>query len=103
MAIMPDHWIREQAEKNNMISPFVEGQKKDGVISYGLSSYGYDCRVSDEFIQRPLTKPVLWNVKQMSALSLQTVLLLPAQLKHLKFHVMFWLFALVKAPMPVVV
>ncbi len=50
MAIMPDHWIREQAEKNNMISPFVEGQKKDGVISYGLSSYGYDCRVSDEFM-----------------------------------------------------
>jgi dCTP deaminase len=33
-----------------MITPFVEGQKKDGVISYGLSSYGYDCRVSDEFM-----------------------------------------------------
>ncbi len=37
------------AEEEGMISPFVAGQVKDGVISYGLSSYGYDIRVSDEF------------------------------------------------------
>ncbi len=37
------------AEQEGMISPFVNGQVKDGVISYGLSSYGYDIRVSDEF------------------------------------------------------
>ncbi len=49
MAIMSDKWIREQATKNGMIKPFVEKQKRDGVISYGVSSYGYDCRVSDEF------------------------------------------------------
>jgi len=48
--IMPDHWIRDQALENGMISPFVEKQKRDGVISYGLSSFGYDARCSDEFM-----------------------------------------------------
>jgi len=49
MAIMSDRWIREQATKNGMIEPFVDGQKRDGTISYGLSSYGYDARVAGEF------------------------------------------------------
>jgi len=49
MSIMPDHWIRKQAIENDMISPFEEKQKRDGVISYGLSSYGYDARVAPEF------------------------------------------------------
>jgi len=48
MPILHDTWIREQARKG-MIEPFVEHQEKMGVISYGLSSYGYDARVSDEF------------------------------------------------------
>lgn len=47
--ILPDTWIREQALKHNMISPFVEGQVREDVISYGVSSYGYDARVADEF------------------------------------------------------
>lgn len=47
--IMPDHWIREQAEQNGMIEPFVEKQNKDGVISYGLSSFGYDARAARDF------------------------------------------------------
>lgn len=46
---MPDTWIREQAVEHGMIEPFVEGQQREGVISFGLSSYGYDARVSDEF------------------------------------------------------
>lgn len=46
---MPDHWIRTQALEHGMISPFEEKQKRDGVISYGLSSYGYDARVADDF------------------------------------------------------
>ncbi|MEO3433082.1 dCTP deaminase [Inquilinus sp. CAU 1745] len=50
MAIMSDIWIREQAERQDMIEPFVEKQTRAGVISYGLSSYGYDARVSDEFL-----------------------------------------------------
>ena len=43
-----DRWIREQAAKG-MIEPFVEEQISKGVISYGLSSYGYDIRVANEF------------------------------------------------------
>ncbi|GBQ98897.1 deoxycytidine triphosphate deaminase [Acetobacter nitrogenifigens DSM 23921 = NBRC 105050] len=46
---MPDTWIRERALNDGMIEPFVENQKREGVISYGLSSYGYDARVADEF------------------------------------------------------
>lgn len=43
-----DRWIREMAEKG-MITPFAENQVREGVISYGISSYGYDMRISDEF------------------------------------------------------
>jgi len=49
MAIMPDSWIREMAETQGMIEPYVEAQRREGVISYGVSSYGYDARVADEF------------------------------------------------------
>jgi len=49
MPVMPDHWIRAQAVGAEMINPFVETQKRDGVISYGLSSYGYDARCADHF------------------------------------------------------
>lgn len=49
MAILSDRWIRKRALEDGMIEPFVEAQRRDGVISYGLSSYGYDARVADEF------------------------------------------------------
>jgi dCTP deaminase len=49
MSIQSDRWIREQAIHHRMIEPFSEKQVAAGVISYGLSSYGYDLRVSDEF------------------------------------------------------
>ena len=49
MAILSDKWIRQQALENGMIEPFVEAQRRDGCISYGLSSYGYDARVAPEF------------------------------------------------------
>ena len=49
MSIKSDRWIRQQAQEHGMIEPFSEKQVRDGVISYGLSSYGYDLRVSDEF------------------------------------------------------
>jgi dCTP deaminase len=48
MPILSDYWIKEQAQKG-MITPFVEGFQKDKVISYGVSSYGYDARVADDF------------------------------------------------------
>ena len=49
MGLKPDHWIREMVRKHRMIEPFVEKQVAKGVISYGLSSYGYDIRVAPEF------------------------------------------------------
>ncbi len=49
MGIKPDHWIRRKALEDKMIDPFVEGSIRSGVISYGISSYGYDIRVSNEF------------------------------------------------------
>ena len=49
MSIKPDHWIRRMCLEHGMIEPFVEKQVRDGVISYGVSSYGYDIRVADEF------------------------------------------------------
>lgn len=47
--IKPDTWIKEMALTHKMIEPFAEGQVRNGVISYGVSSYGYDMRLSDEF------------------------------------------------------
>lgn len=53
MAIMSDKWIKKKAIQNDMISPFVSSQVREvnskKVVSYGLSSYGYDARVSNEF------------------------------------------------------
>ena len=49
MSVMPDTWIREMAKTKGMIEPFTEKLQREGVISYGLSSYGYDARVSREF------------------------------------------------------
>ena len=49
MGLKPDHWIRTMALEHGMIEPFVENQVRNGVISYGVSSYGYDIRIADEF------------------------------------------------------
>ncbi len=49
MAIKSDRWIRKMALEHDMINPFNDRQVRDGVISYGVSSYGYDLRVADEF------------------------------------------------------
>ena len=49
MSIKPDTWIKRMAREHKMIDPFVDDQVRDGVISYGVSSYGYDVRVADDF------------------------------------------------------
>lgn len=49
MGLKPDHWIRKMALEQRMIEPFTDNQVRNGVISYGVSSYGYDIRVADEF------------------------------------------------------
>ena len=49
MSVMPDSWIRRKAIVDGMIEPFTDRLERKDVISYGVSSYGYDARVSDEF------------------------------------------------------
>jgi dCTP deaminase len=49
MSIKSDQWIRRMARDHGMIEPFVDGQVREGAISYGVSSYGYDMRVAPEF------------------------------------------------------
>ena len=49
MSIKSDKWIKSMSNKHNMIEPFCDSHIKSGTISYGLSSYGYDIRVSDEY------------------------------------------------------
>ena len=49
MTVLSDKWIKEMVRTNNMISPFENKQVRGNKISYGLSSFGYDARVSNEF------------------------------------------------------
>ena len=49
MAIKSDRWIRRMAKEHGMIEPFAEEQVREGCISYGVSSYGYDMRVARDF------------------------------------------------------
>jgi len=49
MSIKPDRWIKWMALEHGMIEPFEERQVREGVVSFGLSSYGYDIRVANEF------------------------------------------------------
>ena len=49
MGVKNDRWIRRMALEHRMIEPFEDSQVRNGVISYGVSSYGYDIRIADEF------------------------------------------------------
>jgi dCTP deaminase len=49
MGVKPDHWIEKACKEHKMIEPFEPRQVREGVISYGVSSYGYDIRIADEF------------------------------------------------------
>ncbi|MEK6711209.1 MAG: dCTP deaminase [Nitrospinota bacterium] len=50
MSIKSDRWITRMAKTHKMIEPFADRQVREGVISYGVSSYGYDIRIADEFM-----------------------------------------------------
>ena len=49
MSVKNDRWIERMAREHEMINPFAESQVREGAISFGLSSYGYDLRVADQF------------------------------------------------------
>ena len=61
MTIKSDRWIRKMALEQEMITPFEEGIKRPGKISYGLSSYGYDIRLANEF--KIMKEPVYTDLK----------------------------------------
>ncbi|HZN62116.1 MAG TPA: dCTP deaminase [Planctomycetota bacterium] len=68
MSVKSDKWIRRMALEHGMIKPFVENQVREGVISYGVSSYGYDIRVADEWklftdIYTTVVDPKMFNPK----------------------------------------
>jgi dCTP deaminase len=69
MALMPDSWIREMATTRGMIDPFVDRQTRAGVISFGLSSYGYDARLAPEFRVFTNVDSVVVDPKRFSAQS----------------------------------
>ncbi|MFQ5705855.1 MAG: dCTP deaminase [bacterium] len=70
MAIKADRWIKKMALEHDMISPFIEKQVRDQVISYGVSSYGYDIRIADEFKIFTNLNSTIVDPKQLDAKSL---------------------------------
>ena len=69
MGLKPDHWIEKMA-REGMIEPYEAAQVRQGVISYGVSSYGYDIRVADEFkiftnINSAVVDPKNFDAKSM--------------------------------------
>jgi dCTP deaminase len=86
MGLQSDRWIREMAENHGMIEPFVDGQVRcsEGkkVISYGLSSYGYDLRVASEFkvftnLYDALVDPKDFNQKAFVDIEAETCIIPP--------------------------
>lgn len=63
MGLKPDHWIARMALEHKMIEPFAESQVREGVISYGVSSYGYDMRIAAEFKLFPTVEGVMVDPK----------------------------------------
>lgn len=62
MSIKSGRWISNMAREQGMIDPFEQSQVRSGVISYGVSSYGYDMRVANEFrifinVHSPIVDP----------------------------------------------
>ncbi len=65
MGVMPDHWIAEMARKHSMISPFARSRVRRGKISFGVSSYGYDFRLANEFKVPKFESAKHWDPKKM--------------------------------------
>src|SRR3979411_3043985 len=68
MSVKPDRWIRKMGLAQKMIQPLDDGQVGEGVISYGVSSYGYDIRVADDFriftnVNSPIVDPKHFDPK----------------------------------------
>ncbi|MFV9838928.1 MAG: dCTP deaminase [Aaplasma endosymbiont of Hyalomma asiaticum] len=66
MSVLPDHWIKKMALEEGMITPFVDHKEGTGVLSYGLSSYGYDARLDNKFKVFANTHSVIVDPKNFS-------------------------------------
>ncbi len=73
MTVRPDTWIRRLATTAGMIEPFVDTLVHDGAISYGLSSFGYDARLADEFRVPRRSGAGVLDPKAASSAALQRV------------------------------
>ena len=81
MTVLSDKWIKNMATKKGMIKPFVSKQTRKGKISFGLSSYGYDARVSNEFkiftnVNSGIVDPKVFKKKALS-LKLEKNVIIP--------------------------
>jgi dCTP deaminase len=82
MAIKSDKWIRRMAHEYDMINPFAEKQVRKGVISYGVSSYGYDLRVADEFkiftnVNSTVVDPKAFDERSFVTMNAKSILIPP--------------------------
>ena len=82
MAIKSDRWIRRMAKEYDMINPFNDRQVRQGVISYGVSSYGYDLRVADEFkiftnVNSAIVDPKKFDERSLITVQADSVLIPP--------------------------
>ena len=86
MSVLSDKWIKKISLEKEMIKPFVSKQVKKGKISFGLSSYGYDARVSKEFkiftnVNSGIVDPKVFK-KRALLLKLEKNALYPQTLSH---------------------
>ena len=82
MAIKSDRWIKRMALEHRMIEPFEDRQVRAGVVSFGLSSYGYDIRVADEFkvftnVNNALIDPKNFDPRSFVDIKADTVIVPP--------------------------
>jgi dCTP deaminase len=82
MSVKSDGWIRRMAKEKGMIEPFVESQVRKGVISYGVSSYGYDIRVGEQFkvftnVHNTVVDPKEFDPKSFVDIKTDTFIVIP--------------------------
>jgi dCTP deaminase len=82
MSIRPDHWIRRMCREHRMIEPFEEKQVRAGVISFGVSSYGYDIRIADEFkiftnVNSAIVDPKKFDERSFVSLRAESIMVPP--------------------------
>ena len=114
MSIQPDSWIKKMCKEHNMIEPFLDHQVSEGKISYGLSSMGYDVRISDEYriftnVNNSLVDPKSFSEENFVSKKGDHCIIPPnsfvlaKQSNFLEYQIMFCVYALENQRMLVVV